>query len=217
MSTTHSEPDPSAEAAALLAAITELASATEAVDYSKLGYHHRHVADQGEIPAIARRFFDAGYLLEMITCQDRREDLDAMRLVYTFNHLGVADRHLIHADVAARTVTADDGDGDSEVSGDDAGDDSGDGASGPGESRDVASARVPVDPRDAICYGIDAEAVSITPVYLAADWFEREVYDMYGVRFLGHPNMQRILLPEDAEFHALLKDFGRMEDAEGES
>ncbi|MCA8972076.1 MAG: NADH-quinone oxidoreductase subunit C, partial [Planctomycetes bacterium] len=42
-----------------------------------------------------------------------------------------------------------------------------------------------------------------------ADWHEREAYDMYGVRFIGHPNLERILLPEDADFHALLKDFGR--------
>ncbi len=52
-------------------------------------------------------------------------------------------------------------------------------------------------------------------MYKAADWNEREVYDMYGVTFAGHPDLKRILLPDDADFHALLKDFGRMEDAEG--
>jgi len=57
-------------------------------------------------------------------------------------------------------------------------------------------------------------ACSITHIYKAADWNEREVYDMYGVTFAGHPDLKRILLPEDADFHALLKDFGRMEDAE---
>lgn len=54
-----------------------------------------------------------------------------------------------------------------------------------------------------------AVAPSIASVYPAADWFEREVYDMYGVRFDGHPGLERILLPEDADFHALLKDFGQ--------
>jgi len=54
-------------------------------------------------------------------------------------------------------------------------------------------------------------APSITSITPAADWFEREVYDMYGVRFAGHPDLKRILLPDDADFHALLKDFGQMD------
>ncbi len=119
-----------------------------------------HTATPDALPSIAALFREHGYILEMVTCQDRRADLEKMRLVYQFNRLAEADRHLLHADL------------------------------------DVGSA-----------------APTLCGVYKAADWFEREVYDMYGVEFAGHPNPKRILLPEDADFHALLKDFGRMEDA----
>ncbi len=54
----------------------------------------------------------------------------------------------------------------------------------------------------------EAQAPTISQVYPAADWYEREVYDLFGIKFAGHPNLKRILLPEDADFHPLLKDFG---------
>jgi NADH-quinone oxidoreductase subunit C len=53
-----------------------------------------------------------------------------------------------------------------------------------------------------------AEAPTISQVYPGADWYEREVYDLFGIKFAGHPNLKRILLPDDADFHPLLKDFG---------
>jgi NADH-quinone oxidoreductase subunit C len=48
---------------------------------------------------------------------------------------------------------------------------------------------------------------SIAHIYAAADWLEREVYDLFGVTFEGHPNLTRILTPEGFEGYPLLKDF----------
>lgn len=44
-------------------------------------------------------------------------------------------------------------------------------------------------------------------VWKSTDWFEREVYDMFGIRFEGHPNMKRILCHKDFQGHALRKDY----------
>lgn len=48
---------------------------------------------------------------------------------------------------------------------------------------------------------------SLANLIPGADWHEREAYDMMGQQFAGHPDLRRILLPEDADFHPLLKDF----------
>jgi len=45
-------------------------------------------------------------------------------------------------------------------------------------------------------------------VHLTADWLEREVYDMFGIEFAGHPNMKRILMPDEWQGYPLRKDYG---------
>ncbi|MBI4358523.1 MAG: NADH-quinone oxidoreductase subunit C [Candidatus Omnitrophica bacterium] len=48
---------------------------------------------------------------------------------------------------------------------------------------------------------------SLTPIWPIADWFEREVWDMFGIKFRGHPNLKRILMYEEFEGHPLRKDY----------
>ncbi|MCE0522626.1 MAG: NADH-quinone oxidoreductase subunit C [Methylacidiphilales bacterium] len=53
----------------------------------------------------------------------------------------------------------------------------------------------------------DPSVDSILPVYQGADWHEREIFDMMGINFAGHPNLRRILMWEGYPYHPLRKDF----------
>jgi NADH-quinone oxidoreductase subunit C len=53
----------------------------------------------------------------------------------------------------------------------------------------------------------DAAIDSITPVWPSANFYEREVFDLFGVHIAGHPNLKRIMMPEDWNGHPLRKDY----------
>jgi NADH-quinone oxidoreductase subunit C len=53
----------------------------------------------------------------------------------------------------------------------------------------------------------DARVDSLTPIWPGADYFEREVFDLFGVRFQQHPNLKRIMMPDNWEGHPLRKDY----------
>ena len=53
----------------------------------------------------------------------------------------------------------------------------------------------------------DLKIDSVTTIWSGADWLEREVYDMFGIEFTGHPDLRRILMPEDYGPYPLRKDF----------
>jgi NADH-quinone oxidoreductase subunit C len=76
--------------------------------------------------------------------------------------------------------------------------------SGPEAARLRVKARVP---------GSDAALPTITPIYPNANWYEREVWDLFGVRFDGHPDLRRILMPDEWEGHPLRKDYPVQVDA----
>jgi NADH-quinone oxidoreductase subunit C len=60
--------------------------------------------------------------------------------------------------------------------------------------------KVPVDEDDPV-------VPSSHPVWVGFDWYEREAYDLYGIRFAGHPNLTRVLMWEGFEGHPLRKDY----------
>jgi len=64
--------------------------------------------------------------------------------------------------------------------------------------RVAVRARVPRD---------NPELPTISGVFSGANWHERETHDFFGIRFAGHPNLTPLLLPEDADYHPLRKDF----------
>lgn len=53
----------------------------------------------------------------------------------------------------------------------------------------------------------DPELPSVISIWTGADWPEREIYDMYGIRFAGHPDLRRLLMPDEFTSYPLRKDY----------
>jgi NADH-quinone oxidoreductase subunit C len=71
---------------------------------------------------------------------------------------------------------------------------------------DNLDAKIAIELRAKLGAGVTACA-SLTSVYRGANWMERECFDMFGIRFDGHPDLRRILLADDWEGHPLLKSY----------
>ena len=57
---------------------------------------------------------------------------------------------------------------------------------------------------------VDCKIDSVSSVWRAANWQERETYDMYGIKFNNHPDLRRMYMPEEFEYHPLRKEFPLM-------
>jgi NADH-quinone oxidoreductase subunit C len=73
----------------------------------------------------------------------------------------------------------------------------------------------PLRLRIAVDVAEDETVDSAVPVYRSADWCEREIYDMLGIRFEGHPDLRRIYMSEDFAGYPLRKDFPLAGDSDG--
>lgn len=58
--------------------------------------------------------------------------------------------------------------------------------------------------------GRDQAPATISDIFRGAAWLEREVHDFFGIKFSGNSDLRPLLLPEDADYHPLLKDFGKV-------
>jgi NADH-quinone oxidoreductase subunit C len=56
----------------------------------------------------------------------------------------------------------------------------------------------------------DMKVLTVTGIWQTANWHERETYDMFGIVFEGHPDLRRLYMPEEFEYHPLRKDFPLM-------
>jgi NADH-quinone oxidoreductase subunit C len=86
------------------------------------------------------------------------------------------------------------------------------GGSGSGKRFEVHYVLLNVDTTERVIVKVGADDPDPTlpsafPVWRGADWMEREVFDMYGIRFEGHPDLRRILMPDEFAAYPLRKDY----------